>query len=359
MTYHHYNRLEAHWAENPNSKKLTATQTLVALVIAQHINSGTNHYHLSAKTLSKYTNRSTSSIDTATAALEALGFFSVSRAGMRSPKDFRLLIECPKTCTASATDHYTETELQEHPERWHKALEPQSPKLRNEELDKTEYPNPRSEYRNPEGTEYTNPEGTEYPNPRGTNKELIKKNKEYIHIGDFEILVISNALKELALSNEYTKDHELLQSALEGNRVEVLERAKEITRTATNPEAYLTQIIKTSPKSLLKRTSEQVHKAKNPRNLKPQYEAYREHTPELMSWETLGSSQINFLERTVKDTLSIDSAKAATEATTKDINLDTAKSLTQALELIAKPEQDLDLAVATLARTRALIQKLT
>ena len=350
MTYHHYNRLEAHWAENPNSKKLTATQTLVALVIAQHINGGSNHYHLSAKTLSKYTGRSTSSIDTATAALEALGFFAVSRVGKRSPKDFRLLIECPQTCTASATDHYTETELQEHPERWNKALPKQ-------DSYKTEYLNPEgTESPNPQ-SEYPNPEGTEYPNPRGTNKELIKKNKENINKKDFEILVISNALKELALDSEYTKDHELLQSALEGNRVEVLERAKEITGTAINPEPYLTQIVKTSPKSLLKRTSEQAHKAKYPRDLRPQYEAYREHTPELISWNDLGTSQVSFLERATGDTLSITSATAASEASNKRINLDSAKSLSEALELIAKPEQDLDLAVAALARSREFLKR--
>jgi hypothetical protein len=352
MTYHHYNRLEAHWAENPNSKKLTPVQTLVALVIANHINGSSNHYHLSAKTLSKYTNRSTSSIDTATVALEALGFFAVSRVGKRSPKDFRLLVECPKTCTASATDHYTETELQERPERWNKALPKQdSYKTEYPNSEGTEYPNSRSEY--------PNSEGTEYPNSRGTNKELIKKNKENINKTDFEILVISNALKDLALSNQYTKDHELLQSALEGNQLETLEVARDKAKTATHPEAYLTQIVKTNPLSLLKRTSEQVHKAKHPRNLRPQYEAIKEHTPELTSWENLGSSQVNFLERTTGDTLSISAAKAATEATTKDINLDTAKSLSQALELIAKPEQDLDLAVATLARARELTQRLT
>jgi hypothetical protein len=357
MTYHHYNRLEAHWAENPNSKKLTAVQTLIALVIAQHINSGSNHYHLSAKTLSKYTNRSKSSVDRATTALEALGFFSVSRAGMRSPKDFRLLIECPKTCTASATDHYTETELAEHPQRWNKAQEPKSPELRNEGLDKNQLRQSDTEYRQTAGTEYGQSAGTEYGQSAGTNKELIKKNKEYINIGDFEILVISNALKELALSNEYTKDHELLQSALEGNRVEVLERAKEITGTATNPEPYLTQIVKTSPKSLLKRTSEQVHKAKYPRNLRPQYEAYREHTPELVSWNDLGTSQVSFLERATGDTLSITSATAASEASNKQVNLDSAKSLSEALELIAKPEQDLDLAVAALARSREFLKR--
>jgi hypothetical protein len=78
-----------------------------------------------------------------------------------------------------------------------------------------------------------------------------------------------------------------------------------------------------------------------------------------VSWETLGSSQVNYLERTTGDTLSISAAKAATEATNKGINLDSAKSLSQALELIAKPEQDLDLAVATLARARELTQRFT
>jgi hypothetical protein len=355
MTYHHYNRLEAHWAENPNSKKLTPIQTLVALVIAQHINGGSNHYHLSAKTLSKYTNRSPSSIERATAALEALGFFSVSRAGMRSPKDFRLLIECPKTCTANATDHYTETELQENPQRWNKALPKQ-------DSYKTEYrQNEGTEYRQND-SEYRQNEGTEYRQNEGTNKELIKKNKENINKEkelDFYLLVISNALKDLAKKGNYTREHELLQTALEGNQVEVLEIARETAKTGRKPVPYLTQIIETNPLDLLKKTSEQVHKAKHPRNLRPQYEAIREHTPELTSWENLGSNQINFLERITTDKLSINAAKAATEATAKDINLDTAKSLTQALELIAKPEQDLDLAVATLARARELTQRLT
>jgi hypothetical protein len=358
MTYHHYNRLEAHWAENPNSKKLTPTQTLVAGVIALHINSGTNHYHLSAETLSKYTNRSTSSIDTATTALEALGFFTITRAGKRSPKDFRLLIECPETCQAKATDHYTETELQERPERWHKAAsDVQKPKAY-----KTEYPNPEgTEYPNPR-SEYPNPEGTEYPNPRGTNKELIKKNKENINKEkelDFYLLVISNALKDLARRGNQTKDHELLQTALEGNQVEILERAKEINKPARYPVEHLTEIVKTNPTALLKRTSEQVHKAKYPRNLRAQYEAIREHTPELVDWHSLRSSQVNFLERTTGDTLSITSATTASEATKKGIDLDGANSLQEALDLIAKPQQDLDLAVATLARARALTKRLS
>jgi hypothetical protein len=353
MSYQHANRLKAHWGEFLGETKLSGDQRLIADTIAQHINSETNHYHLSAKTLEKLTLSSQSTIYAATPKLEALGLFEITRAGKRSPKDFRLLVECPETCQARAIDHYTETELKERPERWNKA----TPKQEKSKAYQNEYTDARStEYTNPR-TEYTDARSTEYTDARRTNKELIKKNKENINKTDFEILVITNALKELALSNEYTKDHELLQSALEGNRVEVLERAKEITGTATNPEPYLTQIVKTSPKSLLKRTSEQVHKAKHPRNLRPQYEAYREHTPELMSWNNLGISQVNFLERTTGDTLAINSATAASEATTKRINLDSAKSLSEALELIAKPEQDLDLAVAALARSRALLKR--
>jgi hypothetical protein len=349
MSYQHLNRLKAHWLENPNSEKLSPAQKLVALVIAAAINKKTNHYHLSAETISKQTLLSTGAIDKATPKLESLGFFSVSRAGMRSPKDFRLLVECPETCQARPQDHYTASELRER----------ELTKADNSTLDKNESPILS-------GTESPILEAefpileAEFPILSGTNKELIKINKENINKEkelDFYLLVISNALKELALSQEYTKDHELLQSALEGNRVEVLERAREITGTATNPEPYLTQITKTSPNSLLKRTSEQVHKAKYPRNLKSQYEAYREHTPELMNWNLLLPSQVSFLERTTGETLSITSATAASEATNKGINLDSAKSLSEALELITKPEQDLDLAVAALARSREFLKR--
>jgi hypothetical protein len=349
MSYQHLNRLKAHWLENPNAEKLSPAQKLVALVIAAAINKKTNHYHLSAETISKQTLLSTGAIDKATPKLEALGFFSVSRAGKRSPKDFRLLVECPETCQARPQDHYTASELRER-----ELTNADNPTLdKNESLILSGTESPILEAESPILE-------AESPILSGTNKELIKINKENINKEkelDFFLLVVSNALKEMALTQEYTKDHELLQSALEGNRVEVLERTKEITGTATNPEAYLTQIVKTSPKSLLKRTSEQVHKAKHPRNLRPQYEAYREHTPELMSWNNLGISQVNFLERTTGDTLAINSATAASEATTKRINLDSAKSLSEALELIAKPEQDLDLAVAALARSRALLKR--
>ena len=354
MTYHHTNRLEAHWADFLGETKLSGDQRAIALVIANHINKETNHYHLSAKTLSKYSLSSLTTIYKATAKLEELGLFKITRAGKRSPKDFRLLLECPETCQARAIDHYTETELQERPERWHKAASG----VQKPEAYQTEYTNPEgTEYTNL-NSEYTNPRLTEYTNPRLTNKELIKKNKENINKNDFEILVISNALKELALANEYTKEHELLQTALEGNRVEVLERAQEITKTATNPEPYLTQIVKSSPNSLLKRTPEQLHKAKHPRNLKLQYEAIKEHTPELTDWHNLRSSQISFLEKTTGDTLSITSAKVASEATNKGIDLDSATNLQEALDLIAKPEQDLDLAVAALARSREFLKGL-
>jgi hypothetical protein len=353
MAYQHLNRLQAHWGEFLAETKLSGDQRAIALVIASRINQETNHYHLSAKTLSKYTLSSPTTIYTATAKLEALGLFEITRAGKRSPKDFRLLLECPETCQARAIDHYTETELQERPERWNKA----APKQEQLNDYQTEYTNSRgTEYTNLE-SEYTNPRLTEYTNPRLTNKELIKKNKENINKNEFEILVISNALKDLAKSNQYTKEHELLQTALEGNRVEVLERAQEITKTATNPEPYLTQIIKTNPLSLLKKTSEQVHKAKHPRNLKSQYETYRENEPELISWTELGTSQTNFLERITGATLSLTAAHQASKATIRGIDLDTAKSSLEASEIISNPETNLDLAVAALARSREFLKR--
>ena len=351
MSYQHLNRLKAHWLENPNAEKLSPAQKLVALVIAAAINKKTNHYHLSAETISKQTLLSTGAIDKATPKLEALGFFSVSRAGMRSPKDFRLLVECPETCQARPQDHYTASELRER----------ELTSADNSTPDKTESPilsgteSPTLEAESPTLE-------AESPILSGTNKELIKINKENINKEkelDFYLLVISNALKDLALSNTYTKDHELLQTALEGNRVEVLEAAKEINKPARYPVEHLTQIVKIKPLDLLKRTPEQLQKTKRPRNLKAQYEAIREHTPELTNWDSLRSSQVNFLERTTRDTLAINYAAAASEATKKGIDLDSANSLQEALDLIAKPEQDLDLAVATLARARALTKRLS
>lgn len=353
MSYQHLNRLKAHWLENPNSEKLSAAQKLIALVIASAINKKTNHYHLSAKTISDQTQLSTAAIDKATPKLEALGFFAVYRWGRRSPKDFRLLIECPETCKARPQDHYTASELRE---RELTTVHNDTVKTEYPILSGTEYPTLEAEYPILEA---------EYPILWGTNKELIKINKENINIRKkeksavFELSVISKALKEMTLANTYTKDHELLQTALEGNELEILEIAKDKAKTAREPVAYLSHIVKTNPLSLLKKTSEQLHKANYSRNLEPQYEAYREHTPELMSWTDLGSSQTNFLERIATATLSITAAQVASKATTKGINLDSAKSLTGALELIDKPEQDLDLAVAALASSRELTKRLT
>jgi hypothetical protein len=76
-----------------------------------------------------------------------------------------------------------------------------------------------------------------------------------------------------------------------------------------------------------------------------------------MNWNLLLPSQVSFLERTTGETLSITSATAASEATNKGINLDSAKSLSEALELTTKPEQDLDLAVAALARSREFLKR--
>jgi hypothetical protein len=351
MSYQHLNRLKAHWLENPNAEKLSPAQKLVALVIAAAINKKTNHYHLSAETISKQTLLSTGAIDKATPKLEALGFFSVSRAGMRSPKDFRLLVECPETCRARPQDHYTATELRDRPERDLASAGNSIPdKTESPILSGTESPILEAEFPILEA---------ESPILSGTNKELIKINKENINKQDFEFLVISNTLKELAKRHELTQDHQLLKAALEGNRVEVLARAKEITRTAINPKAYLTEITKTSPDSLLKRTPEQVNKTKYSRNLKSQYEAYRENEPELISWTELGVSQTNFLERITGATLSLTAANLASKAASRGIDLDTAKSATQANELITDPEKNLDLAVAALARSRALTQRLS
>ena len=353
MTYHHTNRLIHHWPgpfTDPKTKKLrglSSNEKLVAFLIAQHINLETNHYCLSAETISRYGNGlSRSGIDRAVQNLEAAGVFEITRAGQRSPRDFRLLIECPSDCQAEPSIHYTPQELAA------RATRPKKPKSDKPELDNvlrleraTQLPHLATQLPHL---------ADELPYLSATNKQTININKENINNEDFLLLVISESLLEIEKNGLLTPEHQELKTALDSKGTQLLDRATELTRPAKNPKAYLKATIEKNPLALL--ATPELNQGKTQRR----YEALRPLFPELVSWDLLhaGASQSNFLERVSKTELSVTAAKLASKAAYNGIDLDGVNSITEAAALVEghqdppNPEAE---TLSVLARSRALL----
>lgn len=296
MTYHHYRRLSEHWPEN--SKHLSPAAKLVALTIANHLNKDSGRWAISAKTISTWAGGlSRGSIDTAVKKLEALGLFQVSRDSQRKPREFRLLVECPQGCERPK-EHNTPSELQAA--------------LARPQAEPTELPNLKTtpnELPNLDTTELPNLE-RELPNLLATNKELIEINKKDDKQDSFEFLFITETLKELNETNQFTSGHALLKAALDSDRELVIERAKEVMAKGTVPKKYLKASIVNHPESLIKRPPQD--NTPNPATpkqffnglvfksgvstgqLEHHWRALQAHT-NLCEWAELSRSQINFL----------------------------------------------------------------
>lgn len=294
MTYHHYRRLSEHWPET--SSQLSPAAKLVALTITNHLNKDSGRWAISAKTISTWAGGlSRGSIDTAVKKLEALGLFEVSRDSQRKPREFKLLVECPQGCER-LKEHNTPAELQ---------LALARPKA-----EPTELPNLKTipnQLPNLSATELPNLE-RELPNLLATNKELIEINKKDDKQDSFEFLFITETLKELNETNQFTSGHALLKAALDSDRDLVLERAQEVMAKGTVPKKYLKASIINHPESLIKRPPQDntPNKPKQFFNglvfksgvstgqLEHYWRALQAHT-NLCEWAELSGPQINFL----------------------------------------------------------------
>ena len=340
MTYHHYRRLSEHWPEN--SKHLSPAAKLVALTIANHLNKESGRWALSAKTISSWAGGlSRGSIDTAVKKLEALGLFEVSRDSQRKPREFRLLVECPEGCDREQ-DHKTPSE--------------RSKALARPKTEPTELPNLKTtpnELPNLLATELPNLE-RELPNLLATNRELIEINKKDDKQDSFEFLFITETLKELDETNQFTSGHALLKEALDSDKNSVIERAKAIMSKdgISVPKKYLKSSIINHPESLIKKPAQESKtetdnwpNLQTKQNLKnkhaKQWEILRANEPTLPEWDSiqndyLGPTHLEFLARVCPQSLTSTAAKVVSKAAYYGVSLKDCKNITQAGELTSE-----------------------
>ena len=343
MSFHHYRRLTEHWPEN--TKDLTPAAIAVAITISSHLDADTNHWAMSAKSLSKWTNGiAPSTIQRAVVALEALGVFQVSRERQRRPKDYRLLVACPKGCERLDV-HNTPSEL--------KALAKEGKKDRAQttQSDHSETQTTQSDYS--QTLNLTNSvEQIELTN-RTSIEPLIEKDDKK---KSFEFLFITETLQALRASNGYKSEHALLDKALQDNPELIEAQASKIMGKAnSNPRNYLKSSITDYPLSLIPKQetkgqpSQALPKLKTGRlyengastgELEAVWNRLKEHQ-ELCDWQELDRGHIDFLARLYKDhtPLSNTSASMITTAVREKLNLGdydspNPRSLTELSELL-------------------------
>jgi hypothetical protein len=303
MSFHHYRRLSEHWPDN--TKDLSPAAIAVAITIANHLDADTNHWAMSIKTLEKWTNGiAPSTIKRAVIALEALGVFQVSRERQRRPKDYRLLVACPKGCERLGV-HNTPSEL--------KALakESKTGKAQGAQSDLTE--TQRAQFGLSQGLNLTNSVDQNEPTNRTSIEPLIEKDDKK---KSFEFLFITKTLQELMASNSYQPEHALLDKALQDNPELIEAQASKIMGKANgNPRNYLKSSITDHPLSLIPRqdpkaeTSQALPKLKTGRlyengastgELMAAWNRLKEHQ-DLADWESLDKGHQDFLARLYKD----------------------------------------------------------
>ena len=303
MSFHHYRRLSEHWPDN--TKDLSPAAIAVAITIANHLDADTNHWAMSIKTLEKWTNGiAPSTIKRAVIALEALGVFQVSRERQRRPKDYRLLVACPKGCERLGV-HNTPSEL--------KALakESKTGKAQGAQSDLTETQG--AQLGLSQGLNWTNSVDQNEPTNRTSIEPLIEKDDKK---KSFEFLFITKTLQELMASNSYQPEHALLDKALQDNPELIEAQASKIMGKANgNPRNYLKSSITDHPLSLIPRqdpkaeTSQALPKLKTGRlyqngastgELMAAWNRLKEHQV-LADWEILDKGHQDFLARLYKD----------------------------------------------------------
>jgi hypothetical protein len=206
VSFHHYNRLLAHWqpkirpegqvlafGSKERFRSLTPGAVAVAQFVAGHLNTETNCYAISQKTIEAKLGLAKTTIGKALDELVAWGVFARQRSHYEKPYEYYLAIDCPEDCAHSAT-HYTSSELATLPKK--------------------------------QATPITKKQETPAPKEQATggleNRQLIETNKEtnkemnrtksscFNCSGDFEIL--SNGNKEII----HTEDCSQLKQIKQG-----------------------------------------------------------------------------------------------------------------------------------------------
>ena len=123
MSFHHYNRLLGHWQpkKKPDGQSLaygskeryeslTPGAKAVALFVAGHLNTETNCYPISQKTIQAKLGLTKATISKALDELVAWGVLYRQRSFNEKPYEYYLAIECPEDCE-NLESHNTRTEL--------------------------------------------------------------------------------------------------------------------------------------------------------------------------------------------------------------------------------------------------------
>lgn len=129
MSYHHQNRLLAHWqpkrkpegaklawGSKERYKKITASAGFIACVVSSHLNDETNNYEISNKRLIKETGLEKGTITSALAQLVEWGVFTRTRHSKERPYLYSLSVTCPPDCEYLAI-HNTPSELATLPKK--------------------------------------------------------------------------------------------------------------------------------------------------------------------------------------------------------------------------------------------------
>ncbi len=123
MSYHHHNRMLAHWqpkrrpegesltwGSKERFEKISSSAGFVATVVANHLNDETNSYEISIKTLIRETERTKGTIGKALTELVEWGILTRTRANKERPYRYSLAITCPPECEYLSI-HNTPSEL--------------------------------------------------------------------------------------------------------------------------------------------------------------------------------------------------------------------------------------------------------
>jgi hypothetical protein len=123
MSYHHQNRLLAHWqpkrrpegaslawGSTERYQKITASAGFIACVVTSHLNDETNTFEISNKTLIRETGLGKETMTSALAELVEWGILTRTRPSKERPYRYALAITCPPECELLSI-HNTPSEL--------------------------------------------------------------------------------------------------------------------------------------------------------------------------------------------------------------------------------------------------------
>lgn len=129
MSYHHHNRLLAHWqpkkrpegsslswGSRERYQSLNSSSVALAQTVCNHLNTGTGTYEISNKVLQRETGFSKGTITNALKELVEWGIFTRTRLSKERPYLYSLQVTCPPECEKLA-EHNTPSELNTLPKK--------------------------------------------------------------------------------------------------------------------------------------------------------------------------------------------------------------------------------------------------